>query len=67
MISLLITLLVILLVFGVFWYIISLLPLPPPFAMIGQIVLAVLLLLVLLNFLLPVAGLGWGGGYHGIR
>lgn len=55
MIELLITLLVILLVFGVIWYAITLIPLPPPFLTIAQLILAVVLLLVLLGYLLPIA------------
>jgi hypothetical protein len=48
-ISLLITILVLCLVFGVVYYIITLIPLPAPFAQIALIVLALIFLLVLLN------------------
>jgi hypothetical protein len=56
MISLLITLLVVILVFGVIWYALSLIPLPPPFYQIAQLILLVVLLLVLLAYLLPLIG-----------
>lgn len=53
MIELLITLLVVIIVFGVIWYALTLVPLPEPFARIAQLVLLVILLLVLLAYLLP--------------
>ena len=53
MIELLIALLVIILVFGILWYAIGLIPLPPPFHVIAQLVLAVILILILLAYLLP--------------
>ena len=53
MIELLIALLVIIIVFGILWYAISLIPLPPPFHVIAQLVLAVILILILLAYLLP--------------
>jgi uncharacterized membrane protein (GlpM family) len=49
----LIELLITWLIFGVCYYVITLIPLPPPFAMIAQLILAVILLLVLLSYLLP--------------
>lgn len=58
MIELLISVLVVLLVFGIIWYVITLIPLPPPFLTIAQLVLAVILLLVLLGYLLPLTH--WG-------
>jgi len=56
MISLLIDLLVLCLVFGVAYWIIGLLPLPAPFRQIALVVMALIFLLVLLNWLLPFAG-----------
>lgn len=53
MIELLITLLIVLLVFGVLFYCIQLIPLPHPFALIAQLILGVILILVLLSYLLP--------------
>ena len=60
MISILVTLLIIALIFGVAWWIIGLIPLPPPFKMIAQVVLALIFLIVLIELLLPLAG----GGLH---
>ena len=56
MIGLLINLLILCLVFGVVYWIITLIPLPAPFARIAQIVLALIFLLVILNMF-------FGGGY----
>lgn len=53
MIELLITLLVVVVIFGIIWYAISLIPLPPPFGVIAQLILVVILLLVLLYTVLP--------------
>ena len=52
MISLLIYVLILCLVFGVIYYVITLLPLPPPFGLIVQVILALILVLVLLDLLL---------------
>ena len=60
MIGLLINLLILLLIFGVAWWILTLIPLPPPFAMIVRVVFALILLLVLIEWLLPL-GAGWHG------
>lgn len=57
MVEVLITLLIVLIVFGCVYYIITLLPLPHPFGLIAQLVLALILLLVLLAYLLPLAHL----------
>lgn len=53
MIELLITLLVVVIVFGIIWYALSLIPLPPPFGVIAQLLLVAILLLVVLTYLLP--------------
>lgn len=53
MIELLITLLILVLVFGVLYYAISLVPLPPPFSQIAMLILAIIFVLVLLYYLLP--------------
>ena len=58
MIGLLINLLILVLVFGVAWWIVTLLPLPPPFGLVAQVVLALILLIILINFLLN-GDLGW--------
>jgi hypothetical protein len=52
MASILITLLIYLIVLGAVWYIVRLLPLPPPFGRIAEIVIAVIALIVVLNLLL---------------
>jgi uncharacterized membrane protein (GlpM family) len=52
MISILIYILILCLVFGVVYYVITLLPLPPPFALIAQVILALVLVLCLLDLLL---------------
>ena len=58
--SLLISLLVMLLIFGVVYYIIGMIPLPAPFGRIAYIVLAVIFLIVLLQMLGVVGGgAGW--------
>lgn len=69
MISLLITILIFALVAGVVWYIIRLIPLPPPFGLIVQLVFLLICVLVLISFLLPFAGMpiGYGGYYHQLR
>jgi uncharacterized membrane protein (GlpM family) len=52
MISILIYILILCLVFGVIYYIVTLLPLPPPFALIAQVILALVLVLCLLDILM---------------
>ena len=59
MISVLITLLVMCLIFGVCWWIIGLLPLPAPFGQVVRVVVVVIFLIWLLYHLLPLAG-GFG-------
>jgi hypothetical protein len=58
MIGLLITLLVLLLIVGVIWYVIrTLVPLPPPIDRLAQVVLVVITVAILIWFLLAVAGM----------
>ena len=52
MIDVLVWLLVLVLVAGVIWYVISLLPLPHPFGLIAQLILALILVLLLVSVLL---------------
>jgi heme A synthase len=64
MISLLISLLIFLIVFALIWWILSVLPLPPPIRQIANVIFVVICALVLIfYFLLPLAGtgshLGW--------
>ena len=58
MISVLVTILVLCLIFGLVWLILTKIPLPAPFAQIAQIALLVIFLIILLYMLLP-------GGFHG--
>lgn len=57
MIELLVTILVVLLVFGLVWYALTLIPLPPPFLQVAQVVLIIAMILVLVAYLLPLAHL----------
>jgi ethanolamine transporter EutH len=52
MISILITILIYLLVLGVIWWIVTLIPLPHPFGQIARVVVVVIGLLLILNLLL---------------
>jgi len=54
MISLLISLLIFALIAGVVWYVLTLIPLPPPFNTIVQLVFLLICVLVLLSFLWPI-------------
>ena len=58
MLGLLITLLIILLIFSVAWWIVGLIPVPPPFGNVIKVVLAIILLIWLIYALLPFAGMG---------
>ena len=57
-ISILISLLILCLVAGVIYYIITLIPLPEPFKRILTIIFLLIVLLVALSYLLPLAGVG---------
>ncbi len=57
MISVLVTILVLCLIFGLIWWIVSLLPLPPPFGQVARVVVAVIFLLIVLYELLPLVNL----------
>ena len=56
MISLLLTILILCLVFGLIWWIVSLLPLPAPFGQVARVVVAILFLVIVLYELLPLIG-----------
>jgi hypothetical protein len=64
MVELLVTLLIGLIVLGVIWYIIQLLPLPEPFGRIAQIVVVAIALIWLIYVL---AGLVGGAGVPRLR
>jgi hypothetical protein len=59
MLSILISILVMCLIFGLIWWIISLIPLPPPFSRVAQVVIAVIFCIWLIYLLVPYAG--WSG------
>jgi hypothetical protein len=59
-IGLLVTILIMCIVFGVIWWILTLIPLPAPFGRVAQVVVAVIFLIWLLYLLLPLAGAGFG-------
>lgn len=56
MISVLISLLVLVIVVGIVFWIISLLPLPQPWLNIVKVIVGLIVLLVVLSWLLPMAG-----------
>jgi hypothetical protein len=58
MIELLLTLIVLLLIFGVAWWVLTLIPLPQPLALVIQVVLGLILLVVLIAWLLPAVRVG---------
>lgn len=51
MISLLVTLLIICLVFAIFWWILSMIPVPPQFKWVVQVVAAIVLLIFVIEVL----------------
>lgn len=55
MISVLITLLVMCLIFGIIWWILTLIPLPSPFLQVARVIVAVIFLIWLIYLLLPFA------------
>ena len=57
MISILVTLLIILLIFSVAWWVIGMIPVPQPFANVIKVVLALILLIWLISVLLPLGGI----------
>lgn len=58
MLSILITILVMCIIFGLIWWIISVIPLPAPFARVAQVVCVVIFCIWLIYLLLPLAGHG---------
>lgn len=58
MIDALVQLLILLIVFGIVYYIVTLLPLPAPFKQIATVVVLLIFLLVIVAWLLPLAGVG---------
>jgi hypothetical protein len=58
MLSVLVTLLILLLIFALIWWVITLIPLPPPMLQWVRVVIAIIFVIVLIYFLLPLAGAG---------
>lgn len=61
MIDLLINILIIVLVLGVAWWVCTLIPLPPPFLTIVQVIIVVIALILVIKLLLGVTGASWHG------
>ena len=58
MISVLFSLLIMCIIFGVVYWIITLIPLPPPFKQVALVICAVIFLIRLIYMLLPMASFG---------
>jgi hypothetical protein len=63
MIHILIYILIAVLVMGLIWYVLTLLPLPAPFAMILRVVFLIICILVIVNAFEPFIGTGTGMRY----
>ena len=63
MLGLLVSILVACIVFSLIWWIVTVLPLPPPFAQIARVIVVVIFCLILIYMLLPLAA-GFGGLRH---
>ena len=63
MISFLVIVLVMCLIFGVIWWILTLIPLPAPFMQVARVIIAVIFLIWLIYLLLPMTG----GSFHLVR
>jgi hypothetical protein len=61
MISVLISLLILCMIFAIFWWILSLIPVPPQFKWIVQVIAAIFFLIAIVSML---SG-GWGFPLHG--
>lgn len=57
LIHLLLTLVILTLIFGLIWWIITLITLPPPFALVIRVVMAVIAVIIVINLLWPLAGI----------
>lgn len=60
MISLLITLVILGLIFAIIWWGISQIPMPPPFSWVVRVIFALIVILVLVEYLLPLANVHLG-------
>ena len=66
MLGLLISILIMCLVFGLIWWIITLIPLPAPFAQVARVVIAIIFVIWLIYLLVPMIG-GAGFGHPFVR
>ena len=62
-ISVLVTILVMCIIFGLIWWVITMIPLPAPFAQVARVVIAVIFIIWMIYLLLPLAGGGFGHPY----
>ena len=60
MIGLLITLLIVLILLSLVWWILTQLPLPGPIKQIATVVVVVIAVIILVSMLLPYSGAEWG-------
>jgi hypothetical protein len=60
MLSLLVSILVACIVFGLIWWVLTLIPLPPPFGQVVRVVCAVIFAIWLIYTLLGISGTGFG-------
>jgi len=58
MLSILVTVLIVVIVVAVIFYILGLLPLPQPWMNVAKAIVALIVLIWLISYLLPAAGLG---------
>lgn len=65
MIGLLINLLIVALILGVAWWILTLIPLPPPFDLIVKVVFVLIALIVLIDLLVGLGGMTWRPVWRG--
>jgi len=56
MVSVLFTILIMCLIFGLIWWVLGVIPLPQPFLRVAQVVVAVLFCIWLIYLLMPYAG-----------
>jgi hypothetical protein len=65
MLSLLISLLILLVIFAVIWWILSMIPVPPPFVWIVRVIFAIIFLICLVELLM--GGISFGSHWGGLR
>ena len=57
LIALLVHILILAIVMGLIWWIITLIPLPPPFGQVVRVVFVVICVIILICLILPLAGI----------